>query len=122
MKAKYFAWAAQYGADVNSEHEAAFLMNVSPSAAPIELRIVDIKVGEDGARVRVAATAGGVPVDLSKINGVISVVAGDAPDALTPNDVAAESIVYEDGVAVICVPPSFGRFIKAVIGLPIIIK
>jgi hypothetical protein len=122
MKAKYFAWAAQYGADVNSEHEAAFLMNVSPFAAPIELRIVDIKVGEDGARVRVAATAGGVPVDLSKINGAISVVAGDAPDALTPNDVAAESIVYEDGVAVICVPPSYGRFIKAVIGLPIIIK
>ena len=63
-----------------------------------------------------------MPVDLSKINGVISVVAGDAPDALTPNDVAAESIVYEDGVAVICVPPSYGRFIKAVIGLPIIIK
>ena len=122
MKAKYFAWAAQYGADVNSEHEAAFLMNVSPSAAPIELRIVDIKVGEDGARVRVAATAGGVSVDLSKINGAISVVAGDAPDALAPNDVAAESIVYEDGVAVICVPPSYGRFIKAVIGLPIIIK
>ena len=121
MKAKYFAWAAQYGADVNSEHEAAFLMNVSPSAAPIELRIVDIKVGEDGARVRVAATAGGVPVDLSKINGAISVVAGDAPDALAPNDVAAESIVCEDGVAVICVPPSFGRFIKAVIGLPTII-
>ena len=67
------------------------------------------------------AEAGGVPVDLSKINGVISVAAGDAPDALAPNDVAAESIVCEDGVAVICVPPSFGRFIKAVIGLPTII-
>ena len=59
MKAKYNAWAATYGPDTTGEHEAAFLLNVAQTATPVELRIVDVEVVEGGARIRVAAEAGG---------------------------------------------------------------
>ena len=72
-------------------------------------------MAEGGARVRVAATAGGAAANLGSINGVISVSAGDAPDALAPK--AASGITYSEGEATIFVPASAGRFVKAVIGL-----
>ena len=115
IRAKYDAWAARYGYDASGVNEAAYLLNIAPWATPIELRIVGIEVVEGGARVRVVATAGGEAVDLSQINGVISVSAGDAPDALAPK--AASGITYSEGEATIFVPASAGRFVKAVIGL-----
>ena len=125
IRANYDAWALRYGYDALGAYEAAFLLNVAPWATPIELRIAGIEVVEGGARVRVAATTGlsaeasaeadGAAVDLSQINGVISVSAGDAPDALAPK--AASGITYSAGEATIFVPASAGRFVKAVIGL-----
>ena len=75
MKAKYNAWAALNGADITGEHEAAFLLNVAQTATPVELRVVGIEVVEGGAKVRVAAAAGGDGVDLSKANGIFYVAA-----------------------------------------------
>ena len=72
---------------------------------------------EGGARVRVTATAGGEAVDLSQINGVISVSAGDDLGALAPKAVPVANVTYGEGEATIFVPASAGRFVKAVIGL-----
>ncbi|MBQ6339518.1 MAG: hypothetical protein IJI36_10260 [Kiritimatiellae bacterium] len=115
IRANYDAWARRYGSDALGANEAAYLLDVAPLATPIELRIAGIEVVEGGARVRVVATAGGEAVDLSQINGVISVSAGDAPDALAPK--AASGITYSAGEATIFVPASAGRFVKAVIGV-----
>ena len=129
IRANYDAWALRYGYDALGAYEAAFLLNVAPWATPIELRIVGIEMAEGGARVRVTCRAGlsaealaeagasaeAGAVDLSQINGVISVSAGDAPDALAPK--AASGITYSEGEATIFVPASAGRFVKAVIGL-----
>ena len=117
LKNRYDAWAGLYGDDVDSVYEAAFLLDVAPWATPIELRIAGIEIAEGGARVRVVATAGGEAVDLSQINGVISVSAGDAPDTLAPKAVPAANVTYSAGEATIFVPASAGRFVKAVIGL-----
>ena len=96
-----------------------YLLDVAPAATPIELRIAGIEVVEGGARVRVTCRAGASAeagaVDLSQINGVMSVSAGDAPDALAPK--AASGITYSEGEATIFVPASAGRFVKAVIGV-----
>ena len=92
-----------------------YLLDVAPAATPIELRIAGIEVVKGGARVRVVATAGGEAVDLSQINGVISVSAGDDLGALAPK--AASGITYSEGEATIFVPASAGRFVKAVIGV-----
>ena len=115
IRANYDAWALRYGYDALGAYEAAFLLNVAPWATPIELRIAGIEVVEGGARVRVAATTGGAAANLEAINGVISVSAGDAPDALAPK--AASGITYSEGEATIFVPASAGRFVKAVIGV-----
>ena len=113
IRANYDAWALRYGYDALGAYEAAFLLNVAPWATPIELRIAGIEVVEGGARVRVAATAGGAAVYLSQINGVISVSAGDEPGSLTPTAVPAANVSYEGGAATIFVPSSFGSFIQA---------
>ena len=114
MKAKYDAWSAQYGADGNSAYETAFLLNVAPSAAPAELRIDGIDVSADGAAtIRVVATAGGEAVDMSKINGILVVAMGDDLGALVPKAIPAANVTYDNGAAVIAVPASAGRFIKA---------
>ena len=115
IRANYDAWALRYGYDALGAYEAAFLLDVAPWATPIELRTVGIEMAEGGARVRVVATAGGAAVDLSQINGVISVSAGDDLGALAPK--AASGITYSEGEATIFVPASAGRFVKAVIGL-----
>ena len=70
---------------------------------------------EGGARVRVAATAGGATANLQSINGVMSLLAGDDLGALVPK--AASGITYSEGEATIFMPASAGRFVKAVIGL-----
>lgn len=64
-----------------------------------------------------AASAGGAAVGLSQINGVISVSAGDAPDALALKAIPAANVMYSEGEATIFVPASAGRFVEAVIGL-----
>ena len=74
-------------------------------------------MAEGGARVRVAATAGGAAANLGSINGVISVSAGDDLGALAPKAVSAANVTYSAGEATIFVPASAGRFVKAVIGL-----
>ncbi|MBQ1428794.1 MAG: InlB B-repeat-containing protein, partial [Kiritimatiellae bacterium] len=128
IRANYDAWALRYGYDALGAYEAAFLLNVAPWATPIELRIAGIEVVEGGARVRVTCRAGlsaealaeagasaeAGAVDLSQINGVISVSAGDDLGALAPKSVSG--ITYSEGEATIFVPASAGRFVKAVIG------
>ena len=74
-------------------------------------------VGGGGATVRVAATAGGDDVDMSQINGVLAVEAGDDLSSLMPTAVPAANVTYENGEATIFVPSSAGTFIRAQIGV-----
>ena len=117
MKAKYNAWAATYGSDTTGEHEAAFLLNVAQTATPVELRIVDVEVVEGGARIRVAAEAGGNGVDLSKANGTIYVAAGDTVTNLVERTVQGTSFSGDGKTATITVPSAAGTFVKVVIGV-----
>ncbi len=119
MKAKYNAWAATYGPDTTGEHEAAFLLNVAQTATPVELKIVDVEVVEGGARIRVAAEAGGNGVDLSHANGVIYVAAGDTVTNLVERTVQGTTFSGDGQTATIQVPSTIGKFIKAVIGVGI---
>ena len=117
MKAKYNTWAATYGPDTTGEHEAAFLLNVAQTATPVELRIVDVEVVGNGARIRVAAEAGGNGVDLSKANGVIYVAAGDTVTNLVEKAVQGTTFSSDGKTATIQVPSAVGAFIKVVIGV-----
>ena len=117
MKAKYNAWAATYGPDTTGEHEAAFLLNVAQTATPVELRIVDVEVVEDGARIRVAAEAGGDDVDLSHANGVIYVAAGDTVTNLVERTVQGTTFSGDGKNATITVPSAAGTFVKVVVGV-----
>ena len=116
MKTNYVSWAMRNGYDDAGGHEAAFLLNVAPSATPVELRIVGVELVEGGARVRVAAAAGGDSVDLSQVNGILSLAAGDALGSLAPKAVPASNVTYASGAATIFVPSSAGNFIKALLG------
>ena len=117
MKAKYNAWSALNGADITGEHEAAFLLNVAQTATPVELRVVGIEVVEGGAKVRVAAEAGGDGVDFSKANGIIYVAAGDAVTNLVERAVQGTTFSGDGKTATITVPSAAGAFIKVVIGV-----
>ena len=117
MKAKYNAWAATYGPDTTGEHEAAFLLNVAQTATPVELRIVDVEVVEDGARIRVAAEAGGNGVDLSKANGAIYVAAGDTVTNLVERTVQGTTFSGDGKTATIQVPSTAGAFVKVMVGV-----
>ena len=117
MKAKYNAWAATYGPDTTGEHEAAFLLNVAQTATPVELRIVDVEVVDDGARIRVAAEAGGDGVDLSHANGVIYVAAGDTVTNLVERTVQGTTFSGDGKTATIQVPSTAGAFVKVVVGI-----
>ncbi len=117
MKAKYNVWAATYGPDTTGEHEAAFLLNVAQTATPVELRIVDVEVVEGGARVRVAAEAGGDGVDLSKANGIFYVTAGDTVTNLVERAVQGTTFSGDGKTATITVPSAIGAFIKVVVGV-----
>lgn len=117
MKAKYNAWAATYGPDTTGEYEAAFLLNVAQTATPVELRIVDVEVVEGGARIRVAAEAGGNGVDLSKANGTIYVAAGDTVTNLVERAVQGTTFSGDGKTATITVPSAAGAFVKVVIGV-----
>jgi len=117
MKAKYNAWAATYGPDTTGEYEAAFLLNVAQTATPVELRIVDVEVVEGGARIRVAAEAGGNGVDLSHANGVIYVAAGDTVTNLVERTVQGTTFSGDGKTATITVPSAAGTFVKVVIGV-----
>ena len=117
MKAKYNAWAATYGPDNTGEHEAAFLLNVAQTATPVELRIVDVEVVEGGARIRVAAEAGGDGVDLSHANGVIYVAAGDTVTNLVERTVQSTTFSGDGKTATIQVPSTAGAFVKVVVGI-----
>ena len=119
MKAKYNAWAATYGPDTTGEHEAAFLLNVAQTATPVELRIVDVEVVEGGARIRVAAEAGGNGVDLSHANGVIYVAAGDTVTNLVEKPVPNPTFSGDGQTATIQVPSTAGAFVKVVVGVSV---
>ena len=119
MKAKYNAWAATYGPDTTGEHEAAFLLNVAQTATPVELRIVDVEVVEGGARIRVAAEAGGDDVDLSHANGVIYVAAGDTVTNLVEKPVPNPTFSGDGQTATIQVPSTAGAFVKVVVGVSV---
>ena len=116
MKAKYNAWAATYGPDTTGEYEAAFLLNVAQTATPVELRIVDVEVVEGGARIRVAAEAGGNGVGLSHANGVIYVAAGDTVTNLVERTVQGMTFSGDGKTATITVPSAAGTVVKVVIG------
>ena len=117
VRSNYVSWAARNGEDSNSEHEDAFLLNVAPAATPVGLRIDCIDVVDGGATVRVAATAGGDAVDMSQVNGVISLAAGDELGSLALTAVPSENVTYENGEATIFVPASDGTFIRARVGV-----
>jgi len=117
MKAKYNTWAATYGPDTTGEYEAAFLLNVAQTATPVELRIVDVEVVEGGARIRVAAEAGGNGVDLSKANGVIYVAAGDTVTNLVEKPAPNPTFSGDGQTATIQVPSTAGAFVKVVVGV-----
>ncbi len=117
MKAKYNAWAALNGADITGEHEAAFLLNVAQTATPVELRVVGIEVVEGGAKVRVAAAAGGDGVDLSKANGIFYVAAGDTVTNLVERAVQGTTFSGDGKTATITVPSDAGAFVRVVIGV-----
>ena len=117
VRSNYVSWAARNGEDSNSEHEDAFLLNVAPAATPVGLRIDGIDVVDGGATVRVAATAGGDAVDMSQVNGVISLAAGDELGSLALTAVPSENVTYENGEATIFVPASDGTFIRARVGV-----
>ena len=117
MKTKYNAWAALNGADITGEHEAAFLLNVAQTATPVELRVVGIEVVEGGARIRVAAEAGGNAVELSKANGVIYIAAGDTVTDLVEKPVPNPTFSGDGQTATIQVPSTAGTFVKVVIGV-----
>ena len=67
-------------------------------------------------RIRVAAAAGGAPVDLSRVNGILSLAAGASPVTLVPKAIPSADIDYSSGAATIFVPASTGTFIKAFLG------
>ena len=117
VRSNYVVWATCYGEDSNSEHEDAFLLNVAPAATPVGLRIDGIDVVDGGATVRVAATAGGEAVDMERVNGVISLAAGDELGSLALTAVPSENVTYENGEATIFVPASDGTFIRARVGV-----
>ncbi len=117
MKAKYNAWAATYGPDTTGEHEAAFLLNVAQTATSVELRVIDVDVVEGGARIRVAAEAGGDGVDLSHANGVIYVAAGDTLTNLVEKPVPNPTFSGDGQTATIQVPSTSGAFVKVVVGI-----
>ena len=65
----------------------------------------------------VAAEAGGDGVDLSQINGIIHVAAGDTVTNLVEKAIQTPVFSRDGKTATIMVPSSAGRFVKAVIGL-----
>ena len=112
----YVRWAAAHGPDLAGTQEAAFLLNVAPSATPTELRIDGIEVGAEGATIRASATAGGAAVDLTKINGILAVEAGDTVTNLVPKAVRGATFSANGTTATIPVPSSDGFFLRARIG------
>ena len=113
VKSNYVAWAATYGADTAGTHEVAFLLNVAPGAASAELRIDGIEVVAGGATIRVVATAGGEAVDMSEINGVLVVAAGDDISSHAPKAIPAANLSCAAGAATVFVPSSAGAFVQA---------
>ena len=65
----------------------------------------------------VAAEAGGDGVDLSQINGIIHVAAGDTVTNLVPTAVPGATFSSDGQTATISVPSAAGAFIRAVIGV-----
>ena len=112
----YVNWAAVHGPDYAGTQAAAFLLNVAPSATPTELRIDGIEVGAEGATIRASATAGGAAVDLTKINGILAVEAGDTVTNLVPKAVQGATFSADGTTATIPVPSSDGLFLRARIG------
>ena len=112
----YVNWAAVHGPDTAGTQAAAFLLNVAPSATPTELRIDGIEVGAEGATIRASATAGGAAVDLTKINGILAVEAGDTVTNLVPKAVRGATFSADGTTATIPVPSSDGFFLRARIG------
>ena len=112
----YVDWAWLHGPDLPGLHLPAFLLNVPPAATPAELRIDGIEVGAEGATIRASATAGGAAVDLTKINGILAVEAGDTVTNLVPPAVRGATFSADGTTATIPVPSSDGFFLRARIG------
>ncbi|MBQ6926002.1 MAG: hypothetical protein IJQ73_15295 [Kiritimatiellae bacterium] len=56
-------------------------------------------------------------MDLSQVNGILSLAAGDDLGSLAPKAVPASNVTYASGAATIFVPSSAGNFIKALLGV-----
>ena len=117
VKTNYVSWAMRNGYDMNGEHEAAFLLNVAPEDMPAEFRIDGIEADADGAAIRVVACRADASagIDLSKINGILTVATGDDLNSLTPKAIPAANVSYnaETGSATILIPTSAGSFAQA---------
>ena len=55
----------------------------------------------------------GAAVDLSQINGILAIAAGDDLAALTPMAIPAANVTCTAGVATVFVPSSASAFIQA---------
>ena len=124
--ATFWAWV-----DTNSvpdyaaaDYTAQYLLNVAPSQKSVNLHIDGIEVGADGATIAVRATArcagasaeaGDGSVDLTKINGVLSVAVGSSVGSLTPKAIPSGNVSYnaETHVATIVIPGADGAFVQA---------
>ena len=124
--AKFWAWV-----DTNSvpdyasaDYAAQYLLNVAPIQKSVNLHIDGIEVGADGATIAVRATArcagasaeaGDGSVDLTKINGVLSVAVGSSVGSLTPKAIPSGNVSYnaETHVATIVIPGADGAFVQA---------
>ena len=107
-------------ADYRTDYTAQFLLNVAPGATPAALHVDDITVLDNGATINVSATAGGDPVNLTDINGVLLVDVGFALTNLVPKAVPAANVWHNDATrsATIFVSSLDGSFMRARVGFP----
>ena len=115
----FWSWVNAYGVTdyATTDYTAQYLLNVAAAKTLAALSIDGIEVGSAGATVRITATAGGEAVDLSKINGVLAVAAGDDPGSLTPKAIPSANVTYGAGATKVFVPSSYGSFIRMSIGI-----
>ena len=124
--AKFWAWVDTNSVSdyASTDYTAQYLLNVAPSQKSASLHIDGIEVVSGGAVIAVRATAcrAGVPaepdngiVDLTKINGVLSVAVGSSVGSLTPKAIPSGNVSYnaETHVATIVIPAADGTFVQA---------
>jgi len=88
VKAKYDTWAAAYGADVNSEHEDAFLLNCDPADVDTEKAAFKLNITVDGDTVTVTTPDG------KTYNGTVQLKGSNDLSTWTPVESASKSYQF----------------------------